>query len=72
MIGDLNKALRDKLLIVHDKQLASECQTYVFDDSGKMGAVDGCYDDRVMALAVAVQVYQSCPTMPEQGQTLYM
>jgi hypothetical protein len=59
MISELYQSIRDRLLEVHDGQLASELSTFVYDDSGHMNATEGCYDDRVIALAVAVQAYKS-------------
>jgi len=59
MISELHESLRDKLLKVHDEELQGEVATFVYDDNGSMNATEGCYDDRVIAAAIVIQVYKS-------------
>lgn len=61
MIDDLAKAVRDRELKVYCDKFKKELSTFVYSDSGKMGAVSGCYDDRVIAMAIAVQAYIANP-----------
>lgn len=56
LIGNLDKALRDGLGIPA-KTIIQELMTYVIDDDGGTNASEGSKDDRVMALACAVQGY---------------
>lgn len=53
-IDDLNKALRDGELHVFDADTHTELRTFVREGDGKMHGSP--FDDRVMALAIAVQM----------------
>lgn len=53
MIGGLRAALRTEC-VVHSELLKSELGSFVEKEDGRMEAEEGCYDDRVMALAHAV------------------
>lgn len=50
-IGMLRKMLAT-VLKVHSPQLVMELDTFIETDAGKLEAEEGCYDDRVMAMAV--------------------
>lgn len=54
MIEDLNSALREGTLQVPDAPTIAELLTYVRDDRGRMSGSP--HDDRVIALAIAVQM----------------
>lgn len=56
MIQDLSAYLRDGHIKINDTATIEELITYVYDNNGKTGALGGCYDDDVMALAIALQV----------------
>ena len=56
LIGNLDKAIRDGLTIP-SKGIIRELLTYIIEDDGKTNASEGNHDDRVMALACAVQGY---------------
>lgn len=61
MIDALGRVLRERTLQLHDQETVSECMTFVFDRNGRMDAQEGCFDDRVMALAIAVQMHMQGP-----------
>jgi hypothetical protein len=61
MIDNLDKALRDKDLILYSERLLDELATYTEFADGSMGASGSNFDDLVMALAIAVMVW---PTLP--------
>lgn len=58
MIDDLGKAIRERLIGLVSKDLIDECLTYVVLEDGKTGGQGGCFDDRVIACAIAIQMYQ--------------
>jgi hypothetical protein len=64
MCDDLAKAAREKSFKPASVGLVSEMWTFIHDKSGKQRARDGCYDDRVMAAAIAIQMHQRCPLPP--------
>jgi len=41
---------------IPSKETVSEMMTFVYDDKGSMGAQHGCFDDRVIASAIAMEV----------------
>lgn len=55
MIDTLVEAVRDGSYHDPDKYAIREMMTYVRDDNGRTNAQIGCYDDRVMAAAIALQ-----------------
>ena len=55
MIQTLGRFIRDGHIRINDFNTIDELISYVYDD-GKTEAMGGCYDDRVMALAIALQV----------------
>jgi hypothetical protein len=55
-VGTLRTMLATCLKI-HSPALMDELGTYVEDENGKLGAESGCFDDRVMASAVAAQTW---------------
>jgi len=67
MIGDLEAAIREGLLLVNDEEFVRECLTYVYNDRGGTGAQPGCHDDRVIARAIALvlakEVEGTCKAM---------
>lgn len=77
VIDNLAKTIREGLITIPSEDTIRECQTYVIYENGKTGAVEGCHDDRVMALAIAVQMYMIRPkgdiprTAPTAGKKMY-
>jgi len=61
MINALGEAIRDNWIVVRSPILAKECQTYVVASNGTTNAQSGCYDDTVMAAALAVQAHIRLP-----------
>lgn len=55
MIDNLDEAIQEGLMGIHDSEFIRECLTYVYDDKGGTGAQAGCHDDRVIARAIALQ-----------------
>jgi hypothetical protein len=56
MIDKLAEFVREKWLGIKSKELLMELLTYVIDDKGSTNAQEGCHDDRVMSLAIALQL----------------
>jgi hypothetical protein len=55
MIDEIVRGIEDGHVTVWSRELLSECMTYVRNDRGGTGAESGCHDDRVMAMAIALQ-----------------
>ncbi len=53
IIDNLAKALLEGNHGIADLELVNECRTFVVDEKGRAAAQAGCYDDRVMAFAIA-------------------
>jgi hypothetical protein len=62
MIDDLARMIRERLLGLSSRETLEECLSFVIDDRGKPRAVEGQHDDRVIALAIAVQMAQQVGT----------
>lgn len=58
IIGRLISALNEAEITLNDKTTLREMLTYVVTQSGGMEAEPGCYDDTVMALAIANHVHE--------------
>lgn len=56
LVSDLQEGVREKYLDIKSIHLIDELITFVNLDGGKMGSQEGCHDDRVMALGIALQV----------------
>ena len=56
LVSDLQEGIREEYLPINSIELVDELITFVNLGNGKMGAQEGCYDDRVMALGIALQV----------------
>lgn len=66
MIDDLKYLIRKEELVIYDTEIIKEFSDYVADDSGRTNALPGSNDDRIMALAIAYQVYKKHPHNPRQ------
>jgi hypothetical protein len=56
LVDDLVEAVNTGALTVHSSELVSECFTFVRDERGNAGALEGKHDDRVIAAGIAWQV----------------
>lgn len=61
IIDNLAALLRQRESGVADIELVNELRTYVIDDKGSFNSQQGCYDDRVMAYAIALHGLASMP-----------
>ena len=53
---DLEEMLRERHLEIHDVDTIKELMAYEIDEKGKLSAPKGIHDDRVISLAIAVQM----------------
>jgi hypothetical protein len=58
VIDELRAAMREGELQLNDKTTIREMLTYIVTESGAMEAEHGCFDDTVMALALANHVHE--------------
>lgn len=68
MIQTLASYLRDGRIRINDVYTVDELLTYVYDQDGHTNAMGGCFDDRVIALAIALQVYENTPITTLRAQ----
>lgn len=68
IIDGLARAVMTDTSGIRDPDLVSELRTYVVDDRGRTNAQKGCFDDRVMAYAIALH---GVATMPRRGPVTY-
>jgi hypothetical protein len=61
IIDNLAALIRQGEAGVADKELLEELRTYVIDARGKTNAAHGCFDDRVVAYAIAIFGLNSMP-----------
>lgn len=61
MLDALAGGIREGSILISGTGLLNECYTFVYDNKGKPQAQEGCHDDRVMAMAIALQVHTLCP-----------
>lgn len=67
IIEGLEEALRERLLPAIDRELLSELQTFVYRKTNPSPAAqDGCNDDRVMALGIALELYRQRGHHPDR------
>ena len=76
MIDKLAELIREDLIAIPSEDTIRELQTYVIEEDGKTNAVEGCNDDRVMALAIAIMMYNfrpkyKLPNEPPHAERLY-
>lgn len=61
IIDNLAALLRQGQSGIADMDLVNELRTYIIDDKGAFNSQSGCYDDRVMAYAIALHGLASMP-----------
>ena len=57
MIDKLAEFIREFYIGISDKLTIQELLTYIIEDNGKTNAQEGCYDDCVTSLAIALQAW---------------
>ena len=62
LINGLREFVREDVSRIKSKEALKEMLTYVYDDRDRSAAQNGCYDDRVIATALAVY---GCHVYPE-------
>ena len=72
IIDQLRAAMREEELEVNCKVTLREMLTYIVTESGAMQAEAGCYDDCVMALALANHVHTGAWTPVESTDSFYI
>lgn len=60
-IADMMSVIREHKLVIRSIKLVSECLSFVRNKDGKPEAQEGCHDDTVMAMAVAIQMWKAYP-----------
>lgn len=67
VLSQLEQAIREREIDTLPRELLSECQTFVYAPTvPSPRAQDGCNDDRVMAAAIALEMYRRYGTHPER------
>ena len=72
VIDQLRASLREGEMELNDKTTIRELMTYIVTESGSMEAEAGCFDDCVMALALANHVHEGVWEPVETPQELYI
>jgi hypothetical protein len=67
LIGSLRKEFLEGFKI-HSPATKDELSTFAEDENGKLAASEGCFDDRVMALAVCVEGAKHSPYIYEREE----
>lgn len=66
IISDLSGALREILIVIHDKNTYKELCHYSVLESGKYGGTGGYHDDLVITLAMAIHYAKKIPEFVER------
>lgn len=61
LIGDLNQVVSERQIVIHDERTLSQMASFVKNDKGKPVAQVGAYDDSVIAIGIAYQMYKHIP-----------
>ncbi len=61
LISALAEYVREDAARLRSREAIQECLTYFYEESGAANAREGCHDDRVMALALAVYAMTEQP-----------
>ena len=59
MLSELQTAIKQRTLWIQDKETVKELMSFARNDKGKPEALLGAFDDRVIALAIAVCLHQT-------------
>ena len=72
VIDQLRASLRQQEMIVNDQTTLRELQTYIVTDTGNMEAEEGCFDDTVIALALANHIHEGVFTPVVSSDDFYI
>jgi hypothetical protein len=61
MLSTLQAVIKQKTLEIRDAEAIKEMMSFARNDKGKPEAVSGSHDDRVISLAIAIQIHDSNP-----------
>jgi hypothetical protein len=70
VISDLQLAIRQHVIHLHDPITIAECRQFVFRANGSTAAAPGAHDDTVMALALAVHGIKNYYTIRRDRETV--
>ena len=59
IIGLLKRAIEDRAIFVPSPVIIQELKDFVQDDGGKIGALPGCHDDTIMAMAIGLEMLRT-------------
>ncbi|MFA6385949.1 MAG: hypothetical protein WCW29_04360 [Candidatus Paceibacterota bacterium] len=59
LLDDFAQACRDRVLIIHSKEIVDEMSVFVYDSRGDASAQSGFHDDCVFSAAIAFQAFKS-------------
>jgi hypothetical protein len=66
IIGGLRKEFLEGF-VIHSPACKDELNTFIEDDNNKLVAAEGCFDDRVLSLAIGVEGARNCPYIYERA-----
>jgi hypothetical protein len=66
IIGGLRKEFLEGF-VIHSPACKDELNTFMEDDNNKLVAMEGCFDDRVLSLAIGVEGARTCPYIYERA-----
>ena len=61
LVSLLDRAILEQAITIYDPITLQECRTFVYKPNGRQEAQEGCHDDCVIALALAVLGIQTAP-----------
>lgn len=70
MLDELAEAIRTRSIAVYSKDTIKEMFTFVRDDTGKPQAQESCHDDRVISLAITLQVARAAQSLVDESKPL--
>lgn len=72
IVNELRAAIRDEEVILNDRTTVLELQTFVVTESGKLEGDDKCFDDCVIALALATHINEGDWTPIQNQESWYL
>lgn len=68
MLDELESLIRHERIDIGCLETIRECYSFIVDEDGEPRAQEGAHDDRVLTLAIAVQVARSLSHEPPKGE----